>query len=71
MHQNRCDFIFFSVELIITSLETVCDEVIIAIRFVRERERENHIMIVYFPPCRIRSDHNQDNTSAILTEWVS
>ena len=27
-------------------------------------------MIIYFPPCRIRSDHNQDNTSAILTEWV-
>ena len=27
-------------------------------------------MIIYFPPCRIRSDHNQDNTSAILTEHL-
>ena len=39
----------------------------------RERERETVGITPWlftFPPYRIRSDHNQDNTSAVLSEWA-
>ena len=38
---------------------------------MRERETVGITLWLFtFPPYRIRSDHNQDNTSAILSEWA-